>query len=64
MFQKNELLKVRDDHPFHAGKIGKFDFMGGPEADVLIMEVDRNHNSVTLIGVDPADVSPVECIGA
>jgi hypothetical protein len=34
--KKNDKVQVRSDHPFLANKIGYFQFMGGPNKDVVV----------------------------
>ena len=41
--EKGKSYRVRGDHPFHPGRIGKFEFMGGPDYDcVVLSEVPKN----------------------
>jgi len=39
---QNKRYVVRNDHPFHAGKAGIFEFMGGPDADVVVLCHDKH----------------------
>jgi hypothetical protein len=37
MFIKNQLYQVKADHPFHSNRIGRFQFLGGPEATAVVL---------------------------
>lgn len=59
MFVKGQLLLINHDHPHHGGKTGIFQFMGGPDADVVVMidEKDINARFKSYLCVSKEDVS-------
>lgn len=46
----DEIFEVVESHPHHAGKRGKFKFLGGPKSDIVVLE-DRN-NSLFAVGMN------------
>ena len=58
-----ERYTVRYDHPFHANKTGFFEFMGGPNADVVVLctretGIGTSWISKQMIAVSIGDVQP------
>lgn len=41
MFNPNQKLTVRTDHPFHADRIGYFQFVGGPNGDCIVLSESK-----------------------
>jgi hypothetical protein len=37
MLTIGDLYKIRDDHPYWPGRLGTFEFMGGPDRDVVVL---------------------------
>jgi hypothetical protein len=56
MFNVGDTVRVRASSKFHRGKIGIFEFMGGPEADVVVICVKDKGYSKKLICVDKSHV--------
>ena len=65
MLTVGRLYRVRYDHPYHAGKVGKFLFFGGPQQDVGVFvnpetEVDEpGYQREELFATSLNDVSEV-----
>jgi hypothetical protein len=34
---KNSMYKVKNTHPNHPGRIGRFEFLGGPRAEFILL---------------------------
>lgn len=61
MYSINQKLKVRDNHLYHPGRVGFFQFMGGPEKDAVVLSETPNtpHNynvRNTFFTVKPQDI--------
>lgn len=60
-YQKEQLLRVKNTSPSHAGRKGYFQFFGGPEADCVVMtEEPAGTNPRTYFAVGLDDVE--ECL--
>jgi hypothetical protein len=40
MFSENERLVVREDHGLHANRVGYFQFVSGPDQDLVVLASD------------------------
>jgi hypothetical protein len=55
-FQKGQVLKVKKDHPDFPGVTGVFEFMGGPDKDVIVLTIEDTPTRMVNIAVDPVDI--------
>lgn len=51
---ENKVYRVKSESKFHAGRIGVFEFMGGPDLDCVVMS-DPTDETV-LFSVNPDEV--------
>jgi hypothetical protein len=53
------MYKVRADHPFHPGRIGRFQFLGGPKSDVIVLTDATSPYHMFAVGLrDLEDFNP------
>jgi hypothetical protein len=45
------MYKVRRDHPYHANKTGRFEFLGGPESDVIVLSDLEDKHTLFAVGL-------------
>lgn len=56
---KGTQYKVVPNHSFHADRIGYFEFLGGPDRDVIVLSDLQNPNSLFAVGMhDLTDFNP------
>jgi hypothetical protein len=58
MYRPNQKLVVRANHPSHPDRTGYFEFLGGPDQDVVVLRVesDASANPKTFFAVGLDDV--------
>ena len=49
---RGKLYRVRADHPFWPGRVGVFQFWGGPAADVIVLAQRDNGQVLFCVGSD------------
>lgn len=54
---KGDMIKVRDNHEFYPGLVGRFEFYGGPKKDVAVCVnvAKSNECKKTYFAVNPTD---------
>lgn len=45
------IYMVRHDHPHHPGRFGKFQFLGGPERDVVVLSRPDDDSNLFAVGL-------------
>lgn len=53
------MYKVRQDHPFHPNRMGRFQFLGGPRSDSIVLADVDDSRSLFAVGLhDLTDFNP------
>lgn len=56
VMQKDQLVRVKDNHKFHAGRLGRFEFMGGIERDIVVLSDLDNSRSLFAVGQNDVEI--------
>jgi len=48
--------KVRSDHKFHSNRIGKFEFIGGPQHNIIVLSNPQDLRELFAVNVDDVDI--------
>lgn len=46
------MVKVEEDHPYHSGRIGIFEFYGGPDEDVAVLSDPEHPTVLFAVGIN------------
>ncbi len=55
------MYKVKNNHPYHPNRIGRFRFLGGPQQDAIVLSDTENDNEMFAVGLnDLVDFDPTK----
>lgn len=59
-FKPGQKIKVADNAPHHAGRVGEFDFLAGRNSDCVMLICERSKDYKVLFAIAPEHAIPLD----